>query len=564
MPYNHKQYDAALDFMGAADENLSSSFWDQRRIAAYDLYEDIYRNATSTLRIVLRGDDQAPILVPNGRKICEATSRFLGKNVDYFVDNGGDESAREEVDNWFADWFKREKFVTKHNSNKLWGLIRGDAIWYLYANPDKVAGKRICVKELDPRQVFEIEDGDGDVIGIHIVELVQDFRDPDKPDKQIVRRRTFRKQPIGSDDGDDGATEGISSELTHWELGKWDDRTNEAKAKQEKVAYADKDEEEFMLPDTITQLPTYKWRNSAPQNSSWGTSQIAGLETLLYALNQSLSDEDATLVFQGLGMYVTNAAPPIDPDTGEVTSWNIGPKQIIEISGDQKFERVTGVSDLSPFINHMNYLDDHMAESCGVPQIAIGRVDVAVAESGISLQLQLMPLIAQNADKELELINVMDQMFHDITTMWLPGYEPEQFGNAEVMQDLNVVVLYDDPMPVDHTAKTNEIQLLDSSNLILKSMAVAELRKLGYKYPTTDADGNPLTDDDIAAMLLDQASAFAAASDPFSGAGAGTDANGNPVDANGNPIDPNNPQVDPSTNGQPNTPDSQTVSLGTS
>ena len=76
----------------------------------------------------------------------------------------------------------------------------------------------------------------------------------------------------------------------------------------------------------------------------------------------------------------------------------------------------------------MNYIAEKgMAESAGIPEVAIGRVDVSAAESGISLKLQLLPLLAQNAEKELELINVMDQFHHDITTMWLPGYETETF-----------------------------------------------------------------------------------------------------------------------------------------
>ena len=69
------------------------------------------------------------------------------------------------------------------------------------------------------------------------------------------------------------------------------------------------------------------------QNSTWGLSQLTGLETLLYGINQSLTDEDATMVFQGLGMYVTSAAPPIDPTTGEVTNWNIGPQQSDYVPG---------------------------------------------------------------------------------------------------------------------------------------------------------------------------------------------------------------------------------------
>lgn len=558
--YNEKQYDAALDFITSDDENLSQSVWDQRRVGTYDLYENIYRNATSTLRIVLRGDDQSPILVPNGKKIVESTNRFLGKNVDYLVDQGGDESARQEVDDYFADWFKREAFATKFTGTKRWGLVRGDAYLYIYARPEKVSGKRICVKELDPRQVFEIEDEDYDVTGVHIVDLVQDPRDPDKPDKKIVRRRTFRKYPLGADDEDDGDATGVSSELTFWEIGAWDDRTDIAKGKQKPVTGSGLAiEDEYMLPAPITQLPVYKWSNDKPQNSTWGTSQLAGLETLLYALNQSLSDEDQTLVFQGLGMYVTNASPPIDPATSDVTDWNIGPKQIIEISGDQRFERVTGVSDLSPFINHMNFMDEKMSEGAGVPKMAQGVVDdVSVAESGISLMLQLMPLLAQNADRELELIDMLDHLFHDLTTMWLPGYESEMFGNVDVMTELNVVCVFDDPMPVDRAARILEITQLDAANLILKSMSVGELRKLGYKYPTTDASGKALTDDDIAAMLLSQSTQYAAAQDPFSSQQ--FDANGNPVDPQQNPNDPN---ADPNDPNAQNTPDQQTFDLGT-
>lgn len=537
MAYNERQYDAAKDFVRGGDDNAASSAYDQLRIQTYDLYEDLYRNATFALKIVLRGDDQSPIIMPNGRKIVEATSRFLGKNVDFLVEAAGDEGARQQVEAWWTDFWKREMFPAKFNSNKRWGLIRGDAYFYVYASPDKVAGRRISIKELDPRQVFEIEDAESNVVGVHIVDKVQDYREPDKPEKMITRRRTFRK-----------TENGVSSELSFWTIGKWDDRTTKAVEVQERVIYPDFDEEVFDLPESITQLPVYKWRNQPPQNSNWGTSQLAGLETLLYALNQSLSDEDSTLVFQGLGMYVTDAAPPLDPNTGDVADWNIGPKQIIEIATGQRFERVTGVSDLSPFINHMQYINDGMAEASGTPQIAIGRVDVAVAESGISLQLQLMPLLAQNAEKEMELINILDQMFFDITTMWLPGYEPEQFGNVEVMSQLNVVCLFDDPAPVDRAKKIEEIMTLDQANLILKSMSVAALRDLGWRYPSVDPyTGEPLDDNDIADMLMEQVKEAASAMDPYAntaGAAMGQ------TDQFGNPIDPNA------------APDQQTVDIG--
>jgi hypothetical protein len=150
-----------------------------------------------------------------------------------------------------------------------------------------------------------------------------------------------------------------------------------------------------------------------------------------------------------------------------------------------------------------------------VPGLAIGKVDVSSVQSGIALKMELMPLIAANAEKELEYINLLDQMFFDITTMWLPTYESETFGNAEAMAQASVVCLFDDPMPVDRDASIQETLLLQTSNLILTSMAVNKLRSLGWKYPAVDANGNALTDDDIAHMLNDQATQAASAADPF-------------------------------------------------
>lgn len=548
MAYNKKQYDAALDFLATGDDNVVDP-WDKKRIQSYDLYENLYINSTFSLKLILRGTDQVPILMPSGKKIIEAITRFLGVNVDFLVEGEGDQGARDEVQKWWEDFFKREGFVSKFSSNKRWGLVRGDAAFYVYAKTNKVAGKRICIEELDPRNLFEIEDAEGDVVGIYIVDQLQDFREPDKPDKKIARRRKFMKLPAGADD-EEVTTIGITSELRFYEIGEWDER--DPNNTITRIPWPDHDEDEYKLPDSITQLPVYKWRTRPPQNSTWGHSALTGLETLMYAINQSLSDEDCSIVFQGLGMYVTTAGPPRDPNTNEVTAWNIGPKQIIEIGAEQTFERVTGIDSLQPFQDHMNFIDEKgLSESSGTPEVAIGRVDVAVAESGISLQLQMMPLIAGNAELELEMINVLDQMFHDITTMWLPGYESEMFGNVDAMTPLSVVVLFDNPMPKNRDAEVNETILLDQSGLILKTMAIAKLRSLGWEYPAVDPlTGALLTDDDIAAMLLDQSASQAAAQDPFGAAAAsGFDANGNPI-----PPDQGN-QV-------PNTPSNQTVNLG--
>lgn len=516
MPFNVRQYEIGQPFFGAADGNVLAEM-DQKRLQSYDLYENLYWNNHASLKIVLRGEDSLPIYLPSGKKIIEATNRFLGQGFDYFVESGSlespeeppDEGSRQAIESYFRNWFKREELRSKFASNKRWGLVRADAVFYLTADPGKEVGQRLSIHEVDPRQIFLIDDP-ADVtrqIGCHIVELVPDFREPDT-DKKIVKRTTFRKVQNATG----GFTGKVSSEVTHWTIGKWDDRIL-APADMEKVSNANSDVPLEDLPDPISQLPIYKWRNNPPQNSSWGMSQLTGLETLIFGINQSLSDEDLTLVMQGLGMFVTTASPPQD-ENGNVSDWNVGPGQVVEVGAEDKFDRVTGVSDVSPYINHMTFMDEKgLSESSGTPAVAIGRVDVAVAESGISLKLQLMPLLAQNEEKELEFIQVLDQMFHDIVNMWLPAYE-EIAPNGVV-----VSCIFDDPMPVNRDARVQETLLLYTSDLILLTMAIDSLTELGWKYPQQDAEGNPLNTEQIAAMLLAQAAAKAAALDPFAAQG---------------------------------------------
>lgn len=546
MPYNEKQYDPAKPFLRGTLDNIVAEA-DKIRVMAYDLYENIFNNSAQTLKLVLRGDDSVPILMPSGRKIVEATHRYLGVGFDYLVEpDQGDEGIRNSLDLYFREWFKREAIRSKFTSNKRWGLVRGDAHFYLHADPGKSSGERISIVEMDPRQVFLIEDDRNGVTGCHIVDTIQDWRTPDDSSKKLARRRTFRKT-LGADGRFTGE---VTSELTHWTLGNWDDRVlKAADMAKERVRSAELDEDPLPLLAPISQLPLYRWRNKPMQNSTWGCSQLEGMETLMYGINQSLTDEDATIVFQGLGMYVTNASPPIDPNTGELTDWNIGPMQIIEIPGassEQYFNRVSGVNDISPFQDHMTWMNDKgLSEGSGTPEVAIGRVDVTVAESGISLELQLKPLLAQNGEKEEELIVILDQMFHDIVTMWLPAYEGDfdgnAFSNVENMKMCSVVTLFDDPMPVNKTQVIQDTLLLQSSHLILRKMAVAKLREIGWKYPLFGPDGvTALSDDDIAQMLADEANADASIGFPPMDTGAGgapqTDAAGNPIDQFGNPI----------------------------
>ena len=256
----------------------------------------------------------------------------------------------------------------------------------------------------------------------------------------------------------------------------------------------------------------------------------------MFALNQSITDEDLTLAMRGLGMYVTNAAAPVDGATGEVTDWNVGPGQIIELTGEQEFTNVSGVDSVAPYQDHMNWIDEKgMSESSGTPAVAIGRVDVATAESGIALKLQMDPLLAANQERELPIYITMDRLHHDLVNMWIPAYEEVDTNGAVVS------TVFGDPMPVNENQVIQDVVLLRTSNLILTEMAVDKLSSIGWKYPPG------MSVQEIVDALAQQAKDDAAAIDPY-GAQVGGDGGfeDGATDDFGNPV-----------------PDTQTVDLGT-
>lgn len=482
------QYSTSKQWTGpAGDSNIVGEI-DKIRIAAYDLYDGIYHNRQESLSLQIRGEDQRPIYIPSAKKIIEATSRYLMVGFDYYAKAQGAEDDEEApvnndtaesgstIEAYFKDFFKRERIKAKFANQKRYSLIRGDALWYITADPTKPEKQRLSLHELDPRHYFPIDDPDDNtrVIGCHIVDLVQDPTKPDDKDAKVARRQTYRK--VKAPNG----TATITSEVTCWETGKWDDRILKAEDMTQ-IPNPGIDKPIQTLPPQITQLPVYHIKNNQVPNSGYGMSELAGMETLIFAINQSITDEDLTLAMQGLGMYVTNSAAPVNAD-GSTGDWSVGPGMVVELGADQEFTRVTGVTSLSPYTEHTEALNTGLQQGSGTPEIAIGAVDVAVAESGVALMIQLSPILAKNAEKELEWILTTDQMFYDIVNMWLPAYEGIAPNGAEV------ATIVDDPMPVNRDAKIQELILLYTSGVITLAMVVRGLMELGYTFPDNDPD----------------------------------------------------------------------------
>jgi len=448
----YHQYSSAVPFF---QEQAAAGLpeFDQNRIRAYNLYEQMYWNHPETFRLLQRGEDQAPIYLPSARKIVEATNRFLGVDMDFVVEagEGGTDGDKQLVEDAFAALFKRERFYTKYISQKRNGLIRGDVIWHITADPAKPEGERISIHEVHPSQYFPIMDPDNDtrVLGCHLVDTV---KDPNDDNKQLARVQTYRKTETGS----------ITTELALFEIGKWDDRNLEPTDITKVQQLVNPTE----LPPVITSLPVYHIPNGESQNGKFGHSLVRGIELVLAAINQSISDEDLALVMSGLGGYWTDAAPPIN-EAGEPTAWELGPLRMTEVPQGRVVGRLQGVGSVAPSQDHIKLLEDSGATGVGVPDIAMGKVDVAVAESGISLQFQLSPILAGNAEREMAMIGIYDQMFFDIARMWFAAYEG-------ITTEVSVATIFGDPLPINRAGVIEEVTALVTAKLI----TIAEGRQM--------------------------------------------------------------------------------------
>lgn len=464
--------------------------YDAERIAAYQIYEQIYWTVPDTFKLVSRGTEAKPIYIPNGRTICDAADRYTAAGFGYSVDpQFGSMSEQATASLAFKALFDRERFLSKFHANKRLGIIRGDWAFHIMADPLKPEGKRISIYTVDPAALFHVYHPDDieRVMGIHVIEQYQDG------DKALIKRQTYSKGPDPYDPSkDDGQ---IWSSLAIYELEGWN--TPQAKAAQKIV-------EPFALPPEITAFPVYHIRNQEEPGNPWGSSELRGFERVMAAVNQAISDEELALALEGLGMYATNSGPPTDDD-GNPVSWKLGPGRVVELNGeDTYFNRVAGLGSVAPVQDHLKFLIDSLREGSGTPTIATGQVDVQVAESGVALALQMAPILSKTEIKDIGVRDVMTQFFYDIKG-WMSAYEGYNTGLAIVAPR------FGPKLPVNVEQEVKRVLAIVQGGMASADWGRTELTRLGYEFAS-----------DEGAKIVAQTAAAAVAADPLGARAAAT------------------------------------------
>lgn len=446
-------YSTVSEFFGQKPAWIPDAL-DQARIQSYTAYEQMYWNAPDTFKISLRGTNNMPIYVPSAKTIIDTTNRYVG--VEFSVVITGDAAADVAAAQMaIADLMKRERFLSRFEGAKLYGLIQGDWIWHVTADETKDVGRRLRLTALDPSLYFPVYAADDvdRIVAVHLATVVA------TEDGERIRRLTYRK----TDGGGVSVEEGLFLVESWYPL----DAAPELVTKPVTT-----------LPPDIVSIPVYHTKNTDTPGDPYGSSELRSLEPLMGAVNQTMSDEDLALALMGIGMWATDASHPIDPKTGKQVPWLFGPGRVVHHDGT-KFDKVGGVSGLADSYGaHYDRLREAIFQSSATPEVAVGSVDVSIAQSGVALQLQLGPMTAKAEVKNRLVRDSHNQMFYDIVHQWMPAYEETTFN-----PELGVECQTGSAVPVDREAKFTELNDMFDRGIITADFYRTEVTKLGYRFP---------------------------------------------------------------------------------
>lgn len=433
----------------------------QERIASYEIYEALYWSHVDLQYKVMTRDtaEESPVYVPSTKIIVDTVNRYVGNGFSFRVEpETGTPASRALALQALTALFRRERFISRYNSNKRYGTIRGDWGWHITADPNKVAGARLRIMPFNAGSYFPVTEADridgGDperVIAVHLADRIQ------VGDEYRVKRQTYEVLDNGL----------IQSETVLCEEDKWWPEGEDAE-----VSVVAQILPPTVLPPDIKTIPVYHVPNTYEPGFLFGSSELRGLEVIAAAVNQSVTDEDLALALIGLGVYATDQpGSPIDPTTGQPRDWFIYPGAVIENS--KGLRRVEGITTVAPYDSHIDRLMKFAREASAATDAATGRVDVAVAESGVALTLELGPILAKAKEQDELIADVHNQMLFDLRT-WLRVYEGVN------IDDVSVVASFGEKIPANKAKETELTTGLVAAKIMSAQTAREYLATVGY------------------------------------------------------------------------------------
>lgn len=511
---------------------------ERQRIQAYEKYDQMYWNDPTQYAIRVLEDEQ-PIYVPNARVIVDTTSQYLMKGLQLVATSdepaepmSAEDAQRDARANdkspaqrSLEDFLKRERFMSKYSMNKKAGVTRGDSAFHITADPLKPEGTRVSIDTLHPGMVWRVPD-DEDPDKIVRIHLVDQWVDPND-EQEVVKIRKLTYHKISPGHPDFAGKIRIAREEAIYELdgdkGFWYGLT--PKKIREILKYE-------LLDERITAFPVYWLPNIEWESQLYGSSELRGLEFLEWAVSQGTTDTQMALALEGLGVYATDGGRPVD-DNGRETDWEIQPGGVMEVPAGSYFRRVEGVGSITPMMDQLKYLEQKMYAASGMTDVALGQVDVQVAQSGVALAIKFMPTLARIEDRDTAQTELLQQMFFDLQR-WFEVYDP-----SHKIPSIDVHIAKS-KLPVNRVETLNELNNMYDRKIISRRYYRERAIDLGYVIPA-DEDAQLLKEAEALAKinaasappgLQENAEKAAAGEKPITNANGGN--NDEDVDKSGN------------------------------
>lgn len=479
--------------------------YDRQRLLSYDLYDDMFHNDTARYKMMLRGSDEKPILVPTAGTIVKSLARYVGKNWGFkviqpipdlgedAVEVSADQVAAAQVA--YGKLFARERLLSRYRGAVPEWLRRGDWCWFVSADPLKRKGSRISVRTIDPRRYFPINGDPSDISRVTGQQLIEEVLVGDKIGLYV---QTWLK---ASDPGhpDFGQEEGDTPFDITYQADVYDAKDFAVPEKRQRLVSSEHPSVPLDYVSGISQLPIYHIKNNEETDDPFGRSDLAGLESLLSGINQAVTDEDLSLSLMGIGMYWTDSGAPVDEVTGQTTAWKLGPNRVVEVDEGSEFNKVDGITSVQPFQDHVGYMKSEARNNAGVADVAMGDVG-NTAFSGVALAIRFAPTSDTVKAKNDNSNGVLTQMLHDLKE-WFLAFEEIDLGEVEVIS----VTEDDNLLPFDRAARWTELMEGVEKGVFTVEFAITILQnEFGYQFPA-----------DYVEDAVDAIAAKNAALDPF-------------------------------------------------
>ena len=235
------------------------------------------------------------------------------------------------------------------------------------------------------------------------------------------------------------------------------------------------------MPAQITSIPLYHFRNAEWEGFEFGNSELKGYERIFKGINQTLSDTEIALALAGLGVFATDAGRPKNPD-GSEGDWVVVPGTVWEMPGATMVKRLEGITSVTPVLDFVGYLDESIFQGSGTTDVALGKIDVQTAESGIALAIKFLPTLAKIEYRDTAGVEILQQLWYD-WKFWVWAYENKNWTETELLITLG------EKLPVNRKSVFEELNNMKDRKVISAQFYRDQVTlRLDYTFPTDIED----------------------------------------------------------------------------